>query len=758
MVRRRHYFPALTAFFMGTLAPAYGQDVIIVTAPGGSADMDDARLLTTQDIEAVSGPDVLRALSTQVAGVSLSEAQGNAYQPSLVYRGFSASALQGSAQGLAVYLDGGRFNLPFGDTVNFDLLPDSAIDSVSLRDSNPIYGLNALGGAVVVATHNGKSAPGLSAGIGRGDHGRTKADVAYGSAKDGRSLFVAGQVQRDGGWRDYSPSRLYHGFADLGWDGARAGVHIKLLAADTDLTGNGAAPVELLAADRAAVFTHPDRTQNRLLRGSFHPWVAVGAASRIEASLYAQTLRQRTANGDLADIAPCATDSRILCLESLDDETSPLVGLTGAILPVQAGVEDYGVFNRSRTSSDGGGLVLQFVTQAELFQIGHALTLGVSHDRASSRFSAETELGALEEDRAVTGLGPILRQPDGAIAPVGVDVQSRATGLFLWDEVALSSRLTAEIGLRWNQVAIDMDDQIGTLLDGTHRFRRLNPGLEFDYRLAKGASLRFGYAETSRAPTPAELSCADENAPCSLTNFFVADPPLDQVVAKSWEAGSDGVWQAAGWQGRWSIALYRTAISNDLLLTAAQTRGRAFFQNIGQTRREGIEAHGTARRGPWSLDIGYAFTRAQFRSPFVANSPGNPNADEEGRIQILPSNHLPGIPMHRGLASLGYDAGPWTFKADMHAQSGQWRMGDESNVDRKLAGFVRFDLGAAVKLGRGLTAYLDVTNIFNRHHATFGAYSETDEIDLDEVPGASDPRANSPAAPRRILFGLRWRR
>jgi outer membrane receptor protein involved in Fe transport len=85
-------------------------------------------------------------------------------------------------------------------------------------------------------------------------------------------------------------------------------------------------------------------------------------------------------------------------------------------------------------------------------------------------------------------------------------------------------------------------------------------------------------------------------------------------------------------------------------------------------------------------------------------------------------------------------------------------MGDEGNVDRKVGGFARFDLGAAVKLGRGLSAYLDVTNIFNRHHATFGAYSETDEIDLAEVPGASDPRANSPAAPRRILLGLRWRR
>ena len=112
-------------------------------------------------------------------------------------------------------------------------------------------------------------------------------------------------------------------------------------------------------------------------------------------------------------------------------------------------------------------------------------------------------------------------------------LKSRQTGLFFADTISLTQLLSAEVGLRWNHTYVDLRDQIGTALNGTHRFRRLNPGVEFDYALTDHLSLRGGYAETSRAPTPAELSCADEAAPCSLTNFFVGDPPLEQVVGKT---------------------------------------------------------------------------------------------------------------------------------------------------------------------------------------------------------------------------------
>ena len=731
---------------------------IIVTAPGGDVDRDDAVRLGAAELEMISGPDVVRAVSTRLAGVSLAEAQGNAYQPSLVYRGFSASALQGNAQGLAVFLDGGRFNLPFGDTVNFDLLPDMAVESVSLRDSNPVYGLNGLGGAIVVATHTGRSAPGLSALAGLGDHGRRKAELGFGTSQGRFSLFAAGRAERDGGWRAYSPSTLYHGFADAGWDGAQAGLHLKALAADTKLTGNGAAPVELLAADRAAVFTHPDRTRNRLLRGSLHPWVEVDEASRLEASLYVQSLRQRTENGDLADIEPCPEALGVLCLESDDDRFAPLRDRSGAALAVRANIDAYAVFNRTRTNSTSGGFVLHYLREAELAGMAHKLTLGLTHDRAKSRFGAETELGALEDNRGVTGLGPIIRQADAAIAPIDLAVRTRTTGLLLWDEVQLAPRLTAEIGLRWTSASIVLDDQLGTALDGQHRFRRANPGLEFEYRLSSHTQVRLGYAETSRAPTPAELSCADEAAPCSLTNFFVADPPLDQVVARTWEAGAQGRWQAGGWQGTWSLALYQTRISNDLLLTAAQTRGRAFFQNIGQSRRQGVDLQWSAQKGPWAVQLGYAYGQAQFLSAFTAASPDNPAADEDGRIAVEPGARLPGLPVHRAVASVAYAAQGLTLRASVQAQSGQWRMGDEANLDQRVPGFARLDIGAAMDLGAGLSAFADVTNVLDQRYASFGTYSEVEAIRLAEAPNATDPRANTPGAPRRFLIGLRVRR
>lgn len=754
---RRALLCALLAALPVAARSAAPDAPIIVTAPGGDADSDDAVRLAGEDLDLGSGPDVLRAVSVQVAGVSLSDAQGNSYQPSLVYRGFSASALQGNAQGLAVFLDGGRFNLPFGDTVNFDLLPNAAIDSVSLRDSNPVYGLNGLGGAVVIATHTGRSAPGTSAEIGLGDHGRRQATASFGTSHGAFSLFAAGAAQRDGGWRAYSPSTLYHGFLDAGWDGARAGLHLKTLAADTQLTGNGAAPVDLLATDRAAVFTHPDRTDNRLLRASLHPWIAVDDESRVEASLYVQSLRQRTKNGDLAEIAPCVDMPGLLCL----GETAPqarLRDLSGMVLPVRAGIDDYAVFNRTRTRSTSGGAVIQYVRQAELLGMPHKLTLGLTHDRAKSRFGAQTELGALEEDRAVVGLGPILRQADGAIAPIDLAVRTRTTGLLLWDAVQITPRLTAELGIRWTGAALWLEDQLGTALNGRHHFRRVNPGVEFDYTLSSQLAVRLGYAETSRAPTPAELSCADAAAPCSLTNFFVADPPLDQVVARTWEAGVQGAWEIAGWKGDWSLSLYRAGIANDLLLTAAETRGRAFFQNIGQSRRQGVDAQWSAQRGPWALRLGYAYVQAQFRSGFTITSPDNPAAGEDGRLEVTAGARLPGIPAHRGVASVVYSADRVTVRASAHVQSHQLRMGDESNRDEPVPGYARVDLAAAIDIRPGLSAFADVTNVFNQRYASFGTYAAIGAIRLDEAPNAADPRANTPGAPRRVLMGLRLRR
>ena len=759
---RRGQPVAWLALMLGT-APAMAQQpeaaspMIIVTAPGDRLDADDAITVTAADLARAGHPDLLGGLARTVPGISYSEAQSNPFQPNLTYRGFVASPLQGNAQGLAVYLDGGRFNQPFGDTVNFDLLPEVAIDSVTIKDASPVYGLNALGGAIVIATKTGQTSPGLSISGAGGRYGRAQGSVEAGW-NDGRySAYFALEENHDGGWRRHSPSSLYNGYADFGYDGERAGVHLKLVGADSDLTGNGSAPVQLLAADRRAVFTYPDNTRNQYGRVSVHPWVALSDQTRIEASLYAQHLRQRTINGDSADVEGCDDDASagLLCLENASGDEERLIGANGGTVADTLDGNPYGVLNRSVTRTTAEGALVQLVDKRKFLGGENQLTIGFSHDRSTTHFQSATELGALTEDRSVTGLGTIIDQPAGSISPVSLHARTRYTGVFVSDTLPLLPGLTAEIGVRWNEAKVALDDQIGTALDGRHSFHRVNPGIEFDYALTSGVSLRAGYAETNRAPTPAELSCADANAPCSLTNFFVGDPPLKQVVAKTWEVGASGKYDLGPWKLEWLLSGYRAVNHNDIQFIAADTRGRAFFQNIGQTRRQGVEASIGAKQGRWAVHAGYALTDATFRTPLLLNSPDNPSADENGQIAVGRGDRLPSVPRHRGVVSVDYAGRGFSLGGDVQAQSGQYLVGDEANLQPKTGGFALVNLRGSIAVMGPITLFGELSNVLNKHYSTFGTFSETDQVALTEAPGASDPRSLGPGAPRRWLAGVR---
>ncbi|WP_313807154.1 TonB-dependent receptor domain-containing protein [Sphingobium sp.] len=727
---------------------------IIVTAPGGAVDADDALRVTGADISRAGKPDLLDALTRNIAGVTLQDAQGNPWQPTLVYRGFTASPLQGQAQGLAVYLDGARFNQPFGDTVAFDLLPEAAIRSFTLFDSSAVYGLNALGGAMVVDTRTGLSDPGLEAGLTGGRFGSREASVAGGFNRGDFSAFGAFQYRHEDGWRDHSPSTLYNGYADLGFDTATGGLHLKWVGADTDLTGNGVAPVELLAADRRAVFTWPDNASARYGRVSLHPWVALSDRTRIEGTFYAQQVKLRTVNGDAADIEGC--EDGLLCLESMDGgEATLLTDADGHAIADSLGGEGYGVLNRGWLNSRAMGALVQIIDERPLLGEENHLAIGVSYDTSRSRFGTSAELGELTEDRSVEGLGPAIVQQDGAIGPVGLIAHASYWGLFAQDRLPLTERLSAEIGLRYNRAAIGMRDLIGTALNGEHRFERLNPGVELDYRLSDRLSLRAGYAQSNRAPTPAELSCADENAPCSLANFFIADPPLKQVVARSWETGAGGRGQWGGFQLEWLLSAYRTRNRNDIQYVASAIRGRAWFRNIGATRRQGVEFSLKAKRGGFAGGFSYAFTDATYRHDLALSSPANPAADADGVIFVRPGDRLPGIPRHSATLSLDYAGRGWSVGGDVIARSSQYLVGDEGNDQARLKGYAVVDLRASIDIGRGVTLFGELRNAFDRTYATFGTFADVGAVEMAEAPGASNPRAYGPGAPRRWYAGVR---
>ncbi|MBT0667974.1 TonB-dependent receptor [Novosphingobium profundi] len=741
------------------LAAALGP--IVVTAPGGRNDLDDALQLGRAEIARVGTPDLTGALSRSVAGVSLQDAQGNPWQPNLVYRGFTASPLQGQAQGLAVYLDGARFNQPFGDTVGFDLIPDAALRTVTLADPSPAYGLNALGGTMLLETATGLSDRGMDAALSFGSYGERTVSLAGGASTGAFSYFGAFQSRRENGWRDHSPSDLRNGYADLGLDGAEAGLHVKLIAADTDLTGNGVAPVELLAARRRSVFSWPDNSKSHYGRISLHPWIALGEGTRLEASLYRQRLRVDTTNGDVADIAACEDLPGLLCLEDANEDASPLTDAGGAQIAARWGKDGYGLLNRGRVHTRSNGVLAQVIDERSLGAGTNHLALGASYDGSTSDFAAASNLGLLTDERSVEDLGITVVQEDDAIAPVRLTARTRYWGLFVTDGLPLTARLRAELGLRYNYARIELVDRIGTALNGTHTFRKLNPGLEFDWKASDGLDLRAGFAQSNRAPTPAELSCADANAPCSLTNFFVADPPLKQVVARTLELGASGHARLSGWTLDALASAYRTTSRDDIHYVASAIRGRAYFRNLGATRRQGVELTLKAARPGWQVSAGYALTQATYRKAMTVASPANPEADADGTIAVEPGDRLPGIPRHSATLSLEHAGAlgsrAFTLGGDVIARSGQVLVGDEANLTPKLPGYVLVHLRASLELVPGLALFGQVRNLFDRDHATFGTFSEVDEIALAEAPGASDPRAYGPGAPRRWSLGLRAR-
>lgn len=727
---------------------------IIVTAPAALFDADDLPPITAQDIRRGGRSDLVSALPRSLPSLALADATTNPFQPVLTVRGFSVSALQGAAQGIAVYADGVRFNLPFGDTVDLALLPSVAIDTVELRDSSAVHGLNAQGGALLIRTRTGASAPGLGGAGWGGRYGEAGGEAEFGHKDGAWSVYLGIEGERETGWRRFSPSRRIAGLADLGYDDASGGIHLKVAAADGRLTGNGAAPIELLEADRRAVFTHPDLAEPTLLRVSAHPWLALGAGARLEGTLYGLHYRQRTLNGDAADIEQCEEAPGRLCLEVGDDEEVELRDTAGSPIADLLGGEGYGLINRSRTRSRALGALVQFVASPALAGRPAHLVAGLSIDRSRTRFGASSELGEIEEDRGVEGLGPIIAIPGGPLAPVELKAFARYLGLFAATTVPLADTLSAELALRWNRARIRLEDQLGTALDGDHRFTRLNPGIELDWEAAPGLDLRLGWHQTNRVPTPAELGCADPEAPCSLANFFVADPPLKQVVTGSWEAGAG--WERGGL--RLDLSLWRATSRDDIALIASDVRGRAYFANVARTRRQGGEVIARGGLTPWlTASAGYAFTDATFRSSFALSSPNNPAADAEGLIAVGPGDRLPNVARHRGLLSLDAAQGPWRLGVDLQAQSGLRYLGDEIGALGTTGAFATVALRGGWKLAPALELFGEVRNLTDTRAATFGLLGEVDEVELEEAPGAEDPRFQGPLAPRRWRIGVRAR-
>ena len=739
----------------------------------GLPDLDkvpsNAQIFNRGDISRSGYPAALRMLDERTGGVTLDQAQGNPWQPNLIYHGFEASPLVGNAQGLAVYVNGSRFNQPFGETTNWDLIPDIAIDRIDLVGSNPAFGLNALGGALSVRLKDGFTYHGGEFTLLGGSFGRIQSSFQYGMESNNVAAYVAATVTNESGWRDYSPSSLRQIYADVGWRRDRSELHVNIMGASNDLVGNGTTPVELLSVNRAAIFTHPDDTKSKYIRLGLSGTYAINDNTSLQVNLYYNNLSRRTQNGDAGEIEPCDTNPVLVCQEDgpplTDRLGTPIRNfITNSPYFTQSGFEKfreggpYSFLNQTATDTDGYGIQAQITRSFDVMGLPNHLTVGVSYDGGSTEFTASTLLGGLSFDRGFVGPGVLVEQADGSISPVRAHFINHYYGVFATDTLDITPLVSATVSLRFNSAQINLHDQIGTALNGTHSYNRLNPAVGVTYKALQGLTLYAGYSETNRAPTPAELSCADPSSPCSLTNFFVGDPSLNQVVAHTYEIGARGeLTPHAGSKLEWKLGLFRTESDDDILFVSSGTIGRAFFRNVGGTLRQGIDAGIQYRSGRFQAYANYSFTDATFQTALTLSSENNPRADSNGDIQVRPGNRLPGVPRHTFKLGADYEVTEnWLFGFSMKVASGQYLFGDESNLNSTTGSYGVLNLHSSYQVTSHIQVFGLLENVLNSRYETFGTFSPVEpNTPIIQVPGANNTRSLSPGPPFAVFAGVK---
>ncbi|HVT32659.1 MAG TPA: TonB-dependent receptor [Rhodanobacteraceae bacterium] len=724
------------------VTPVAGTDIAIAKLPYNVQSADDDALSRSQSL------DVTDFMNKSFAGVTINQAQNNPLQPDLQFRGFTATPLLGGSEGISVYLDGVRVNEVFGDTVNWDLIPEDAIERMSLLSgSNPVFGLNTLGGAISLQTKTGFSDPGTRAEAYGGSFGRWNVTAETAGNSDAWGWYLMGNRFDEDGWRDQSPSRATNFYGTLSWRGEAASLDLHLGHGDTDLTGNGAAPIEELARRYEAIFTAPDNTKNTLdiasLQGSFD----FSDATKLSFTAYHRTVNSTSYNGDTSDFEECEDDDDILC----DDDGEPILDQNGD--PI---AEDYDAINnlsRRKQTADGGTLQIAF--SQPIGGMENQLVAGVDYMNGRLRFDSVVEASMLQ-DNLVTVPNTGIFIPEDTLA---VRSSTLTTGLFATDTLSITDRLALTLSGRENHTRTKIRDETGENpdLDGNHSFSRFNPAAGITYQFSKALNFYGGYSESTRAPTPVELTCADEDAPCKLPNQFLADPPLKQVVAKSWEGGFRGrLGDVSGDRIDWHVGLFHTTNVDDILFqaTGGSSSNEGFFANVGDTRRQGLEASlagaAFAKRLRWYAN--YTYLDATYRTSFTENSANHPDADDDGLIEVHSGDRIPGLPEHT--FKLGGDLAiteRFSIGGDVVAASGQYLRSDEANLLPKVPGYAVVNLRAVYAFNAHVSVFGRIDNVFDRKYYTFGILGEPDEV----FPDFEDPRFYGPAAPRGAWIGVR---
>nr|WP_298724781.1 TonB-dependent receptor [uncultured Steroidobacter sp.] len=721
----------------------YGMGIDPTLVPANAQRASAAQLQRSQAL------DLTEFLNRQFGSVNINHAQNNPLQPDFNFRGFTASPLLGLPQGLAVYQNGVRINEPFGDTINWDLIPFSALDTVQLlAGTQPVFGLNTLGGALSLRMKNGFTFAGTQGEVYSGSFGRVAGNIQSGGNNDRWGYYANVDYLEEDGWRQDSHSKALRAFATLSGRGTDWTLDLSGGYGDTELRGNGASPVELLQLDRRQVFTHPDLTENLQKQIVLEGSRKLAEGLRLAGNAFYRDIDTDTFNGDASIFEECDIGGEELLVEGEfvdangdgecsfpeDADIEPALDLSGAPIPAELDDTELNAINNlGRRSQEHYGASAQLELESALLS-GNHLTFGIAYSEGRATFHSMLEVASLLPDRATTRTGIFAEE-----FTTGVRSEVTTSSAYFANTLSVSDNVALTLSGRYDETRIRLSDLTGESpeLNGRHKYHRFNPAGGITFTPLSELTLYASYGESTRAPSPVELACASEDAPCNLPNAFLADPPLEQVVARSWEAGLRGT---LGKTLRWHLGGFHTTNRDDIIF---QTTGGAlanvgFFSNVGDTRRTGIELSASQQLSRWHWWVQYSLVNATFEDSFIVNSPNHPIFEDDpqaprivgpDKLLVGAGDRIPGIPRHQG--NVGVDfmvTDDLSIGADVELRSGIYYRGDEANLLDEIDGYAIVNLRGDYHIGEQVTVFARIDNVFDQDYETFGLLGEPQEV------------------------------
>ncbi len=745
--------------------------------------------LTSRDLHNTPTRSLAEILRNQLVSVNINDVQNNPFQPDVQYRGFTASPLLGLPQGLSIYLNGTRVNEPFGDTVNWDLLPLEALDNVVLfSTSNPVFGQNTLGGALALNTKNGFSYTDTTINASLGQYGREEWSIQTGMNKGNWGWYALVNQYQEDGWRDYSPSEVLQFFSTLSYHTKSTQVDVSWLHADNELLGNGAIPEDLPQFEsRSSVYTHPDQTNNELNFVSLNISTELTDSLSMIVNAFYRDNTTSSINGDDSDFGACELDTGFITLCEMDDdddddhltsddeiaadddddgeipaaddfEVVEFVGYDDLALSQISNIDPTevdGTYNTGQADNQSFGFTTQFTQKHNLGAKPATTLFGFGAINGDIHYEADTTFGILDNDsaqstRTVTPITGIM----DAEAMVRLDVDTRASFAYISNVTQLSDVTNLNIAARYNRDHILMNDHLADgegSLDGDHRFNSFNPAIGISHQIDANTLLNISLAQATRVPSPAELSCADENDPCRLPNGFVADPPLNKVVTRTLEASVKGQFNTTNYN---ATVFYSQSIDDIIFQQAGTTSSRGYFINIDKTQRLGAELSAQHQYNDVLVSGSYNYLDATFESSFTSFSPMNPLGPDR---EVSPGDSIPGQPKHQVKLRMEYAVTTnWLVGAQYIYASKQYYRGDEANENKTIDGYGLVNVYSSYEYSNALSFSMRIDNVFDNDYDTFGTYGEADEVLEDIYPEVDSPYFIGVGHPRMISVNAQY--